>query len=548
LPSTHPDIGLINLNTLELREFIDSERPPYVILSHTWGADEVSLQQLHDPDVKSKAGYLKILAFAQKGKGNGFEWGWVDTCCIDKTSSAELSEAINSMYRWYAEADSCYAYLRDVGGPEGQQPSGSIKEQFAHSRWFTRGWTLQELLAPLSVIFYLQDWTVYGTKSSLIELISRITNIPVKVTTTPESISDFSVAQKISWASSRQTTRPEDLSYSLMGILGVNMPLLYGERTKAFTRLQEEVMRNSTDPTIFAWSPRSVRGEGPWEGHMAPSPAAFKEAGTHRIMHPVRYGPWSLTNHGIRIEGLPVLEGKKANDLLDSTGFGRQSDVTYSVALIGCGRGGEDSVTEQFGLTLYRVNGDDIYYRSRGIESLLILDRNIVSSKSINCIMRLSVFTLIGPGKVLPKWVFRELPETRHCFEISAGYGIFCGLDMEVNNKFSIGKELGFDAERSVDFQLIAFSNYATKEEFFVVIRVSRHYPWISVLINTTLLELIKDFDLWDARSRAPQKYNYQDRSSQILRAGQEVSAAVEPGVKDGKRVFLLDIYVRDKP
>jgi hypothetical protein len=149
---------LLNLNTLELREFIDSERPP---ISHTWEAGEVSLQELHSPSVKKIASYAKLLNFCRQGSKNGFRWGWADTCCIDKTSSAELSEAINSMYRWYQEADICYAFLNDVFPNQEQlskdtkdpvawsrwQPK-SAKDQFAWSRWFTRGWTLQELLAP----------------------------------------------------------------------------------------------------------------------------------------------------------------------------------------------------------------------------------------------------------------------------------------------------------------------------------------------------------------------------------------------------------------
>jgi hypothetical protein len=121
---------LLNLNTLELRGFIDSERPPYVILSHTWEVEEVSLQALHGPNVQNMAGYFKILNFCRQGAENGFEWGWVDTCCIDKTSSAELSEAINSMFRWYQEADTCYAFLSDVFGLEKLQ-SSSTEEQFA---------------------------------------------------------------------------------------------------------------------------------------------------------------------------------------------------------------------------------------------------------------------------------------------------------------------------------------------------------------------------------------------------------------------------------
>jgi hypothetical protein len=173
----------INLQTFKLREFIDSERPPYVIISHTWGAEEVTLQQLQlgaSGHIR-KEGYLKTQNFALRGRANGFEWGWVDTCCIDKTSSAELSEAINSMSRWYAEAGLCYAYLSDVSCPEGEgQQELELGKQFAASRWFARGWTLQELLVPLHVVSYLRDWARYGTKNSLQRELSSTTKSPEK--------------------------------------------------------------------------------------------------------------------------------------------------------------------------------------------------------------------------------------------------------------------------------------------------------------------------------------------------------------------------------
>jgi hypothetical protein len=184
---------LINLKTLVVKEFIESDCPPYVILSHTWGADEVSLQMLQTGGVEALAGYEKIKSFCRQGAANGFEWGWVDTCCIDKTSSAELSEAINSMYRWYQEADVCYAYLADVSS--NQQPDLQ-KEEFAKSRWFTRGWTLQELLAPSAVVFYLNDWTEYGTKTTLQHIISKITGIPVRALL--QEAKKFCIAEKMS--------------------------------------------------------------------------------------------------------------------------------------------------------------------------------------------------------------------------------------------------------------------------------------------------------------------------------------------------------------
>ena len=168
------------------------------------------------------------------------QFGTADLCCIDKTSSAELSEAINSMYRWYQESGVCYAYLADV-------PPNA----FSKSRWFTRGWTLQELIAPSTVIFLDQKWQEIGTKSSLQRVISEITGIPTDILLGGD-LEDASIAQRMSWASKRETTRVEDAAYCLMGIFSIHMPMLYGEGERAFIRLQEEIMRVSDDHSLFA--------------------------------------------------------------------------------------------------------------------------------------------------------------------------------------------------------------------------------------------------------------------------------------------------------
>lgn len=542
---------LINLNTLKLREFVDAERPPYVILSHTWGAEEVSLQEFGNPTAQSKSGYLKILAFASEGRKNGFEWGWVDTCCIDKTSSAELSEAINSMYRYYAEADSCYAYLSDVGQPENVDKHwpliNSVDNQFASSRWFTRGWTLQELIAPSSVVFYRQDWTVYGTKSSLHKEISSITGIPVRLTTQPGSLHDFTVAQKISWASKRQTTRPEDLSYCLLGILGVYMPLLYGEGTRAFRRLQEEFMKIGSDPTLFSWSPTNVsefETTEHWDEHvpLAPCPAAFQEAGEYRTIRPLRYGPWSMTNVGMRVEGLPIVEGIEADVLLVSAKIRCAPNRLYVVALIGCGKGNfqnssDWSSFEQLGIVLYSRGKSEVYYRPYG-KSLLLLNSNIIASKSVNCILKLERKPFESQVSSFPfTWTIRDLPDIRFGF----------GMNKEDHNEsFSKIRRYGLVDTQSTDFQIIAFSNQATKEEFFVVVRAYRPLPWISVRTNTTIHKLRKEFTLSRGGYALPSPFSYLDYSSVVLQGGRKATAIVVPGMKNGKRVFFLDLCIQE--
>jgi len=202
---------------------------------------------------ETKAGYSKIAyACGQAGK-DGYQYLWVDTCCIDKRSSAEVCEAVNSMYSWYQRAAVCYAYLEDVHFDDYTEGYMTWKDHFSNSRWFARGWTLQELLAPRKVVFYARGWRLLGTKSSLVKNIGKITGIDELTLLEPKLIHNASVAQRMSWASQRTTTRTEDLAYSLMGLFGVSMPIIYGEGENAFLRLQEEIIKRSDDHSIFAW-------------------------------------------------------------------------------------------------------------------------------------------------------------------------------------------------------------------------------------------------------------------------------------------------------
>jgi hypothetical protein len=268
---------LLNTLTLELTDFTDTDVPLYAILSHRWGDDEVSLQEMqrHDPRAVDKAGYKKVLAMCKIAASHGFQYAWADTCCIDKTSSAELSEAINSMYRWYQDSTICYTYLGDVTHHPFTKPRPG--SDFHKSSWFTRGWTLQELIAPSTVIFFDAAWQEIGTKASLCSTLSHITGIPETILA-GESPETASIAQRMSWASSRRATRTEDTAYSLMGLFNVNMPMLYGEGKKAFVRLQEEIIKVSDDHTIFAWGSEFSGSQGDNNdngGLLATSPADF---------------------------------------------------------------------------------------------------------------------------------------------------------------------------------------------------------------------------------------------------------------------------------
>ena len=255
---------LISTSRGELSAFGSPESVPggYAILSHVWdtGAPgETTFQQLKKIEVDAKEAGVSprelitspklrsALALAEK---HGYRWLWVDTCCIDKTSSAELSEAINSMFRYYSLSDICYAYLGDV--PAGDIASGR-KSAFRNSRWHKRGWTLQELVAPKLVLFVAQDWSSIGTKAELAVTLEEVTTIPQPVLWMQQSVQDVSIAQRMSWASSRKTTRLEDEAYSLMGIFGIHMPPIYGEGEQAFRRLQEEIIKTATDTSLFSW-------------------------------------------------------------------------------------------------------------------------------------------------------------------------------------------------------------------------------------------------------------------------------------------------------
>ncbi|KLU91491.1 hypothetical protein MAPG_10009 [Magnaporthiopsis poae ATCC 64411] len=262
---------LINIKTLQLEEFTINP-PQYAILSHTWGVDEVTFADFSNPSRRArrarqrKSGWAKIAGVCKQALKDKYDYVWVDTCCIDKSSSTELSEAINSMYSWYAHSGICYAYLEDVAYPSLGRRLSAREDQawydfgqpFANSRWYRRGWTLQELVAPRSVTFYDKSWVHIANRSEIAGRLSQITGIPSDVLGIRMTARSYPVGHRLSWAAGRRTTRPEDIAYSLMGLLNINMPLLYGEGTKAFLRLQEEVLRQHEDDSLFLWC--SARG------------------------------------------------------------------------------------------------------------------------------------------------------------------------------------------------------------------------------------------------------------------------------------------------
>ena len=283
-----------------LTEFLSNNIPKkYAILSHTWEEEEVTFEDLQDGTGTKKAGYNKIRFCGEQARRNNLEYFWVDTCCIDKSSSAELSEAINSMFQWYKEATICYAYLSNLSTSE---PTAS---ELGNSR---RGWTLQELIAPRHIRFYSRQWEEIRTNWKFTSIISEITGINSKFLT-GYPLSHASIAERMSWASNRTTTSAEDVAYCLLGIFDVQMPLLYGEGgVHAFLRLQEELLRKYDDQSLFAWNLVDWKAPSTYRNALAPSPKCFQNCGDvvccefgHSIYHS------TITNVGILIK-LPLIE------------------------------------------------------------------------------------------------------------------------------------------------------------------------------------------------------------------------------------------------
>jgi len=330
---------LLNVATRRLEEFVGSHIPLYAILSHTWEPDELTFKHLDD------AGRLphglendKINGCCAQALMHKLEYVWIDTICIDKSSSAELSEAINSMYTWYRNAYVCYVFLADVAAG-GEPTMTQLREQhpdpdFFRSRWFRRGWTLQELIAPPVVAFYNREWNLIGhtcrldfitgcasrclyrsenhaDRAILQRAIAKITKVPEPVLVGTLDVHDVSVAARMSWASERQTTRVEDLAYCLLGLFDVNMTMLYGEGPRAFVRLQEEIIRTSDDESVFAWGFNNpLIGQGLREKPtlLASSPSDFRGCGQVAAIHQdpplmkANLMHYSLTNKGLHIE------------------------------------------------------------------------------------------------------------------------------------------------------------------------------------------------------------------------------------------------------
>ncbi|KAH8778280.1 hypothetical protein F5882DRAFT_380262 [Hyaloscypha sp. PMI_1271] len=340
---------LLSTQKVQFIEVYGTDVPSYAILSHTWSDGEVLLKDLQDSVIQDASwlalseqptrslggdklnGLKKILGSTKLALRNQYQYLWVDTCCIDKTSSAELSEAINSMYRWYAGADVCYVYLSDVPGAAIESPF-EANSKFRRSRWFTRGWTLQELIASQDVVIFASDWTYLGAKTgdvSFTRLLSDITGVQLDVLYGQVSPQDMSIAARMHWAAHRQTTREEDVAYCLLGIFDVNMPLLYGEGKRSFIRLQEAILNREEDQSLFAWhsepQPACAVGDQ-WQrsgfsGLLADSPVRFRNNDDIETAMPLSLArsPAAVTSKGLKVDFLLLPIAR--NEVVDGADF-----------------------------------------------------------------------------------------------------------------------------------------------------------------------------------------------------------------------------------
>lgn len=381
---------LLNTRSLVLESFDGRPVPPYAILSHTWEDDEVRFEDVCFGKSTSvmpteKQGYTKIKYSCDQAQRDGLEYIWIDCCCIDKSSSAELSEAINSMFSWYEKSRRCYVYLFDLNRPN------HLPITFEESRWLRRGWTLQELVAPMHVEFYDHQWIRLGDKGTrprqtissdpgdefdgfeaifnldsaqpkdyegnLAYRIESVTRIPIEVLTLKQRpisrlLLRFPAAQRLSWAANRQTTKVEDRAYSLLGLFDVKMPLLYGEGKEAFVRLQQEIMNRYHDQTLLAFT-RQRHIHWQLHGPLADDPAVFANSTIVRVPKPQRKMSRPLEE--------PFSYSWRHIDLQIYLCLSLGQDQKYALAILDCGY--SDDPLSRPSLLLRRLDGFGSFYR-----------------------------------------------------------------------------------------------------------------------------------------------------------------------------------------
>jgi hypothetical protein len=527
---------LLNAKDYTLTYFNDERTvPEYAILSHTWGEDEVSfrdLTELPQEQVVLKRGYKKVKKCCKIVSEWGLQWLWVDTCCIDQTSSAELSEAINSMYQWYRQSSVCYTYLSDVYSVEADfLPEKVVDQQHSHrmssfigARWFTRGWCLQELLAPRNMQFYNTHWECIGSKHSLKTHISEITGIDEYGLFIPD-LSVLSVAHRMSWAARRMTTRPEDIAYCLLGIFNLNMPLLYGEgQVRAFIRLQEEIMRRTEDHSIFAWSGIETDFGNDMVGFLAPHPSAFRYGKVDLCELPKRVEPLSITGRGIQTQ-VPLirLEGHGEN----------------YVAAIGCSQPGSSSSYYAIPVTPLKKSSDVYRRRSPDLQTVSFIEAENASSRTI-FLLRHSKPTHLEDKDTMQVWF--SLLEMRDCiYRIKGAFPA---------SLWNVGRRVfAFSSSDFEEYPQMAVAITNAEGRGFVL-RIN-----LDLLKRTSTLDLVK-FE--EPISEEPGSFNIEDKLSSMLLMNEKlhncksqldlerhtVTASVKRNIVFGQELYEVKITI----
>ena len=340
----------------------------FAILSHTWERGELSYEDLHgqndlsgshlglqdsDRDGGRQRSFEKLHNFCDIAEEYGTEFAWADNVCIDKSSSAELDESIRSMFSWYRNAAICIVYLAQTND----------LRDFAHDRWFTRGWTLQELLAPRRLKFYSKRWhrlTEFLNDKISAEDVRRLNNqsltrqldllsdaILKAAGLVMQHVRDFvpgirhpSLPERMQWIARRATTREEDESYSLMGIFNVSISIAYGEgRERAFFRLYQAILEVGYERDWLLWTGRSVSPSIHPSRMIPSSPKCYltwnvnfrRDTPEGRMVSALENEPLGLTNVGLpmKILFVPV-------HVREPGKFSRYPDYTPPDALITC--------------------------------------------------------------------------------------------------------------------------------------------------------------------------------------------------------------------
>ena len=517
---------LLNTETIRLEPRTDKIKR-YSILSHRWEQQEVLFEHItgNRQEASQLKGYAKVLGACERARGDGYSHIWLDTCCIDKRSSSELSEAINSMFAWYREASICYAYLSDVSG----HLNPRVDPEFEKSKWFERGWTLQELIAPTNVTFFSSSWKELGKKTTLRPRLAEITGIDEDVLAMTQPLESVSVAKRMSWAAKRTTTRLEDQAYSLMGLFNVNMPMIYGEGKRAFIRLQEEIMKDSADETLFAWRDLGAKDDDE-VGLLATSPKMFEDSGQYFSYTDWEYHqPFSMTNRGLKIS-LPL----------------RPLERDVYVAALNCPMPGK---AEGFmGILLRRITAfDDSKFKNQyarvRVKELVSLENPEQRGQVTKLHVRQ---TFTGrPPEIFPQHTI----QVRHGPNPDSGYTHVGSMGVESASALMVAGRMWIRKDVPSSFKLIKAKN----ELAAVMVFRRKDETEFAVLLGSLSsagdvgIDVLPEWG-WQTFNEVKRWFVAQP-PEQILDTGKDwVVITSRPVIKAGVKYFVIDISIEMKP